>query len=294
MTTPQVIAQIVLPITLAVMMFAMGLSLTLSDFKRIGVFPKAAITGIMMQLLLLPLIAWTLILLFESFTTIPVTLSFGLLILASCPGGATSNVISHLAGGDGALSISMTAVVSLLMPFLVPVSLSYQLSWLGGDAFNIELPVLKTIMQLIIITVFPVLLAMILRHHFPGKVMALEPAFKKVSGSIFIALVIALTISQWPQLKSLGVEVVILCLSLCLLAMLAAYLTAKSQGFDIPTRKTLTIEVGIQNSGTGMFIAAVLLNSHELALISLLYGLLMNIPAFTLIAINYVKTTDVC
>ncbi len=290
-TTPQIIAQVVLPITLAIMMFAMGLSLTPNDFKRISVLPKAAITGIMMQLLLLPLIAWALILIFGLFTTIPVILSFGLLILASCPGGATSNVISHLAGGDGALSISMTAVVSLLVPFIVPVSLSYQLSWLGGDTLNIELPILKTIMQLILITAFPVLLAMLLRHHFPKKVMALEPAFKKISGGIFIALVIALTITQWPQLKTLGIEVVILCLSLCLLAMLAAYLTAKSQGFDIPTQKTLTIEVGIQNSGTGMFIAAVLLNSPELALISLLYGLLMNIPAFTLIAANYVKST---
>jgi len=273
------------------MMFAMGLSLTPSDFKRIGVFPKAAITGITMQLLLLPLIAWALILFFGSFTTLPVILSFGLLILASCPGGATSNVISHLAGGDGALSISMTAVVSLLVPFIVPVSLSYQLSWLGGDTLNIELPILKTVMQLILITVSPVLVAMILRHHFPKKVMALEPAFKQISGGIFIALIFALTISQWPQLKALGVEVALLCLSLCLLAMLVAYLTARSQSFDIPTQKTLTIEVGIQNSGTGMFIAAVLLNSHELALISLLYGLLMNIPAFTLIAINYVKPT---
>jgi len=290
-TTPQIIAQVILPITLAIMMFAMGLSLTPSDFKRIGVFPKAAITGITMQLLLLPLIAWALILFFGSFTTLPVILSFGLLILASCPGGATSNVISHLAGGDGALSISMTAVVSLLVPFIVPVSLSYQLSWLGGDTLNIELPILKTVMQLILITVSPVLVAMILRHHFPKKVMALEPAFKQISGGIFIALIFALTISQWPQLKALGVEVALLCLSLCLLAMLVAYLTARSQSFDIPTQKTLTIEVGIQNSGTGMFIAAVLLNSHELALISLLYGLLMNIPAFTLIAINYVKPT---
>lgn len=271
------------------MMFAIGLSLTPSDFKRIALFPKAAITGITMQLLLLPLIAWGLILFFGIFTTIPAILSFGLLILASCPGGATSNVISHLAGGEGALSISMTAVVSLLAPFLISVSLSYQLSWLGGEALNIELPIFKTIMQLILITVLPVLLAMTLRHRFPERVIALEPAFKKISGGIFIALVIALATSQWPQLKALGMEVVILCLSLCILAMLAAYLTAKIQGFDIPTQKTLMIEVGIQNSGTGMFIAAVLLNSHELALVSLLYGLLMNIPAFTLVAVNYIK-----
>ena len=211
------LSQWVLPIALALMMFAMGLTLTLNDFRRIRIFPRPAILGIGLQLLLLPLVAWIMILLLGLWIEIPQMLAFGILILAACPGGATSNVISHLAGGDGALSISMTAVVSLIMPFVVPISLAYQLSWLGGDPLGIQLPIAKTIMQLLVVTVVPVLLAMALRYYWPKVILTIEPVFKKVSGFLFLSLVVSLLIVQWPQLKQLGNFMLALCilLSLC-------------------------------------------------------------------------------
>jgi BASS family bile acid:Na+ symporter len=268
------------------MMFSMGLSLTIADFKRIANYPKAAILGVMMQLMLLPLLAWGLILFADSLFSLPMSLAMGLLILAACPGGATSNVIAHLAGGDGALSISMTAVVSLIVPFLVPVTLLFQFSWLGAEAKAFQLPIMKTIMQLLIVTVIPVILAMLLRHYFSLKVQAVEPSFRKLTGIMFIALVISLTLAQWQKLSLLGLEVIILCLALCLLSMSIAYLIANKLGLDKKTEKTLSIEVGIQNAGTGIFIAAVLMGNPELALIPLMYGLLMNIPAVILIGMN--------
>lgn len=273
------------------MMFSMGLSLTLADFKRIAEYPKAALLGIMMQLLLLPLIAWGLILLAGTVISLPLTLAMGLLILAACPGGATSNVIAHLAGGDGALSISMTAVVSLIVPFLLPVTLMLQFGWLGAEAASIQLPVMKTIMQLLVVTVIPVIIAMLLRHYFTNRVQAIEPNFRKLTGLMFIALVILLTTAQWEKLSILGGEVIILCFTLCLLSMTTAYLIAKQLGLNKKTKKTLAIEVGIQNAGTGIFIAAVLMANPELALIPLMYGLLMNIPALILIVMNQRQPT---
>ena len=151
----QMLTQIVLPIALALMMFSMGLTLTKGDFRRIAQFPRPVFVGVLMQMLLLPVIAWGLILFCGLWVRITDTLAMGLLILAACPGGATSNIISHLSGGDGALSISMTAIVSLLVPIIVPISLVYQLSWLAemqagwslgrGDE-SLSLPIVKTAM----------------------------------------------------------------------------------------------------------------------------------------------------
>lgn len=290
MTFAQLLTQLILPIGLALMMFSMGLALTLSDFRRIRIFPRPAILGIVMQLFLLPMVAWGVILLLGIWVEIPQMIAFGLLILAACPGGATSNIISHLSGGDSALSISMTAVVSFIVPFIVPVSLAYQLSWLGGDPLGIQLPVLKTIMQLLSVTVIPVLMAMLLRHYWPKVIVNIEPVFRKITGLLFFLLVVLLLIVQWPQLQQLGLLTLLLCvtlsLGLCFTVMGLSYWISRNQGFDVRTGKTLAVEVGIQNAGMGIFIAAVLLKNPELALIPLTYGLVMNIPAFSLIALN--------
>jgi BASS family bile acid:Na+ symporter len=281
----ELVAQIALPVSLALMMFSLGLSLTVNDFRRIVVSPHPVRVGISMQLLLLPVIAGLLITTVQWFMPLSDELILGLVILAACPGGATSNIISHLSGGDGALSISMTAVVSLLVPFILPFSLALQLSW-WGESLAVELPLLKTLMQLLLITVIPVLLAMIVRWRWSSRVIALEPTVRKLSGLIFVLLVLSLMYGQWPQLQEMGVSVAALCLALCLCSMFVAYLLARWQGFDRKVVKTLSIEVGIQNAGTGRFIAAVVLLQPELALVPLMYGLVMNIPAFSMIVIN--------
>jgi len=297
MTTIQILTQLVLPIVLALMMLAMGLSLTLNDFRRIAKHPKAALLGISMQLLLLPLIAWCLVLLVKYLIPLSVGVSnewsqllfFGLIILAVCPGGATSNVISYLAGGDAALSISMTALVSLLVPFIIPFSLAYQFSWLGGDAIAVQLPLLKTVMQLVLVTAVPVILGMVIRHYYTQSIIKWEPVVSKVVGFIFVCLVLMLTLAQWPKLQEMGLSAGFICLSLCIISMFLAYAVSGFFGFNTKVKKTLAIEVGFQNAGTGMFIAAVLLQNPSLALVPLMYGLVMNLPAFLLIIINSFK-----
>ena len=290
MTTLEILTQFMLPLFLAFMMLAMGLSLTLNDFRRIARYPKTVILGITFQLVLLPLIAWALIFAIKLFIPVSLALSqllfLGLVILAACPGGASSNVISYLAGGDAALSVSMTAVVSLVAPFIIPVSLAYQFLWLGGDVITLHLPFFKTLMQLLVVTAFPVILGMLIRHYWTQAIIKWEPFIAKVTGFAFVCLILVLIIVQWPKLLEMGIWVAVLCLSLCVIAMVIAYLISKALGFNASIQKTLAIEVGFQNAGTGMFIAAVLLDSPDLAVVPLMYGLVMNLPAFMLIALH--------
>jgi BASS family bile acid:Na+ symporter len=290
MTILEVLTQFMLPIVLACMMFAMGLSLTVNDFRRIARYPLAAMVGIALQLLLLPMIAWALIFIITLFIPLSPALSsllfLGLVILAACPGGATSNVISYLAGGDAALSISMTAVVSLLVPFLIPISLSYQFVWLGNEAVALQLPFIKTVMQLLLVTVLPVILAMVIRHYWTQSIIKWEPFIAKLIGGIFVCLIVTLVVMQWSMLVEMGIWVALLCLSLCLVSMLSAYVISRMMGFDLSIQKTLAIEVGFQNAGTGMFIAAVLLKDPGLAIVPLIYGLVMNLPALVLVAVH--------
>jgi len=290
----QLLSQVILPIALALMMFAMGLSLTTADFKRVVEYPKAFWLGISMQLVLLPLLAWGLLSLFGMLTTVPVLVASGIIILAACPGGATSNIISHLSGGNGALSISMTAVVSLVVPFILPFSLGWQLSLLGGDSGPdqaLQLPIVKTLMQLLVVTVVPVVGAMWLRHKYSDWVLKHEPKVHRFSSLLFIALVLSLMISNWPKLM-MGWLVGALSLSLCVLVMVLASSASRLMKFDERTQITLMVETGIQNAGTGIFIAAALLGNPQLALIPLVYGLLMNIPAVMLILYGKSRQLD--
>jgi len=285
----QLLTQAVLPITLALMMLTLGLALTLNDFRRIFNEPKAVLLGVTLQLVLLPVIAWGLIALTGLFIPLSSVVVIGLILLAACPGGATSNVISHLSGGDGALSISMTAVVSLMIPFIIPFSLSYQLQWLGQESMAVQLPIIKTIFQLLLVTILPVIIGMSLRHIWPATIIKIEPWVRKGSGIVFFCLVLTLLIVQWPQLSEMGVNIGVLCLALCVSSMFLAYGIAIINQLRDKVRKTLAIEVGIQNAGTGMFIASVLLVEPELALVPLMYGLVMNVPAFALIAAHQYK-----
>lgn len=282
----EVLTQIILPIALALMMFSMGLSLVPNDFRRIVINPKPVVLGVFLQLCLLPLVALCLISVVQTFYLLPFNVILGLLIIAACPGGATSNIISHLSGGDGALSISMTALVSLLVPFIIPFSLGYQFSLFDSQGSSIRLPIFKTIMQLLVVTVLPVLFAMLIRYYWTSKVIKAEPWIRKITGVTFMLLVLSLLVIQWPKLQMIGGTVALLCLMLCVTTMLVSILIAEKMHFSRKVKKTLAIEVGIQNAGTGIFIAAVLLNDSSLALIPLMYGLVMNIPAIVLIMNN--------
>ncbi|CCN37299.1 putative Bile acid:sodium symporter [Vibrio nigripulchritudo SO65] len=291
MDLAQWVSQVALPVCLALMMFAMGISLTVKDFTRVIKHPKAFGLGVGLQFLVLPLLAWLLIWLFGMFVSVPLIVASGLIILAACPGGATSNIISHLAGGNGALSISMTAIVSLLTPFILPVTLAFQLALLNDSQDTpLSLPVAKTLMQLIVVTVIPVVIAMTLRAKFPKWAQRNEKRISKASTILFLLMVLSLTAVNWNKLFDSGWLVAAMCLSLSVIAMLVSYWVSNQAKLEDSNQLTLMIETSVQNAGTGMFIALALLQSPPLATVPLMYGLLMNIPAITLILYGRMRT----
>ncbi|OEE74762.1 Na(+)-dependent transporter [Enterovibrio norvegicus FF-162] len=271
----QTMLTIGLPIALAWMMFCVGLTLSLADFKRVLQFPGKISAGLAAQLIGLPLIAYGLIQLLN----LPPVVAVGLWILALAPGGASSNAISHLAGGDSALSITMTAISSLIIPFSLPLLLPIVLPDVAAT-----LPVKTAILQLVAVTLMPVVLGMLLKRFI---IATWFDKFTHAAGrtalwALFftVAITLAANTKVFYQLFSVASLAVLL---LCLLGMGLGALVAKGFGDDAKLTKTFSIEVGIQNAGTAIFVAVVQLQQPELALTPLLYGILMNIPVVLLI-----------
>lgn len=275
----QLLSQVVLPVSLAIMMLVMGLSLRIDHFKRVFQQPRLVLIGIVLQWFLLPAVALLLIQLLP----LPEEVIVGLVILAACPGGATSNIISHLSGGDSALSVTLTAIISLLAPLTVPLWVNTQLDWLNLVSLDIHLPWLQSIIPLIVVTVVPLLCGMVSAHFWPGWTQRYAMLLNRLTFALFTGLVVTLAWVNAERLPALWSVVTLACISLCILAMLLAGMVAKFMKTGEAVVRTYVVEVGIQNAGTAMMVAVTLLNRPDLALVALFYGILMNVPALSLI-----------
>ncbi|MGB0892830.1 MAG: bile acid:sodium symporter family protein [Parashewanella sp.] len=280
------IAKLVLPLSLALMMLTLGLNLRLDDFRQIIEKPKAFVIGLSLQLLLLPLVVWLNVGIVNLSFTLPSLVAAGFIVLAACPGGATSNAIAHLAGGNAALSISLTAVISMLMPLVLPISLSWQLNLWQHSVDDIMIPVIPTVTKLLLITVLPVILGMVLKAKMPLQIKKHQGKIQRLAYGLFFMLVLFMLWRFWEDMLKSGVLVIVMSLSICSLAMLSAWFVSKQAGLTIASQRTLMVETGIQNAATGMFIATSVLAKPELALIPLTYGIVMNLPAIIVIVIN--------
>ena len=198
-----------LPLSLAVIMFTLGLGLTIGDFKRVVVQPKAFTIGVIGQVILLPIIAYALILAFG----ITGDLAVGMMILSFCPGGVTSNILAKLALGDVALSVSLTGIVSLLSILTVPSLVWFSVSYFMGTAAP-EVNVTRLALSMFVITAVPVLIGVALRHYAPGFSLKAEPVLSKIATGLFIVIVIGALAANWPvfidNLPSLGPALIVL------------------------------------------------------------------------------------
>ncbi|MCV6627338.1 MAG: bile acid:sodium symporter [Cellvibrionaceae bacterium] len=278
--TADILSQILLPLGLALMMLAMGLSLQVEHFSNILRYPKALGLGLLLQFLLLPALAWLII----GLLGLPPVVAAGLLLVSLAPGGATSNAISLLCRGDTALSISLTAVGSVIVPFSLPPLLALQYGWLGFAATEIELSVTATIAKLMVISLLPVLLGMGIRHWLGRRLQPWQGASHRVVGTLFVLLVATMAWINRDKLSDLAAQTSTALILLSSIAMLASLAIARLAGLDTRQQRTLGVEVGIQNAGTAIMVAATLMGRYDLALIALLYGLTMNIPAFAMVA----------
>lgn len=267
-----VLTSVVLPLSLAIIMMGMGLSLVVADFKRIVKYPKAIVIGLTNQLILLPLIGFLMAKLFH----LSPTMAVGLMIIAACPGGPTSNLITQVCRGDIALSVTLTAITSFITVFTIPIILSYSLEYFTSQTGTpIELPILDTILQIMVITVIPISIGMIIRRFKPGFSDRMERPMRIASTVIFIIILTAVIIANKelviPSMKSSGLAALLL----NVFTMALGYFTARLLKLKLEQAISITIESGIQNGTLAIVIATTILVNSEMSIPPIAYSLLM-------------------
>jgi BASS family bile acid:Na+ symporter len=262
-----------LPLALFIIMLGMGLGLTVSDFKRIFVDPKAVILGLLAQLILLPVVGFILAGLF------PLTpeLAVGLMILAACPGGPTSNLMTYLAKGNVALSITLTAISSLITVFSIPLVVNLAMQSFLGTAAALQLPFLTTVLQIAVITIIPVSLGMLLRAKAPGLAARIETWVKWLSLFFLGLIIVALLVKERANVGRFFVQVGWVTLALMVITMALGYGLATLTKLDTRSTTAITIEIGLQNGTLAITIASAstFLNNPEMAIPAAIYSLLM-------------------
>ena len=249
------------------MMVGMGLSLETDDFKKLLISPKHVVIGVLAQMVGLPILGLAIAVLFG----VPPTMAVGIMILVSCAGGVVSGLLTQLADGDVALSISMTSISMLIGTITIPIVINQSLQHFLSHTDYVEIDLLNTSLRLISITVLPVLVGMLLKTKFPNFSNRYQPSIARGSYTLLI-IIIFMTIfaSGGEILDEISLLFAPLLLLNCL-AMLMGYAIARATNLGAETSKTLTIEVGIQNSATGIFIATSLLLNPQFAVPSLVY-----------------------
>ena len=285
-----VLTAVFLPLALAFIMLGMGLSLTLKDFRNIFVYPKAMMLGLANQLLLLPLFAFILINLFG----LKGALAVGVMILAACPGGATSNLITHLCRGDLALSISLTAFSSFVTIISIPLIVNFSILHFGEEG-SITLPVFQTIVQIMGVTLVPVSIGMWLNNRFPKLTQMADKPVRIASAVVFALVLVAAILKEKDSIVEFFRLTGPIMLTLNVFTLVGGYFLATL--FLLPKRQrmTISIESGIQNGTLGIMIAATLLKNSEMTIPIAIYSLIMFLTALVVIFLSkrFYKTSEV-
>jgi len=272
---------ILLPIGLGVLMLGMGLGLIVADFQRITRYPKAVLIGLVNQIIILPIIGFII----ASLLPLQPEIAVGLMIVAICPGGPSSNVLTYLAKGDVALSVTLTAFSSIITIFTIPFLASLTIQHFMGKSAAISLPIGSTMGQIFLIIVLPMIIGMTIRHYFPLLAKSLEPITNRLA-VIFLAVIICLLIlKEWERLPlfiaQTGISVIILNTT----ASLIGFFSGRLFQLTIPQRICIAIEVGIKSGTLAIGNTAGLLKNPDLAIPAIVYSLWMYVSAF--IAVYY-------
>ncbi len=266
-----VLLQVFLPLALFIIMLGMGLSLVVDDFRRVLRFPGAVAIGLLLKLVLIPMLTFGILLLFP----LQPELAVGFILLAACPGGATTNLITNLAKGDVALSITLTAIASVITVFTIPVMVNMGLQHFMGESREIHLPFGRTVVQILAITVVPVLIGMALNAKWPVLSKKAEQPVKVIS-AVFLVLIIAAALLKERDnvlefFQKAGPVAIILNLFGMMLGYVVTWLLTRRKQQAV----TVGVEVGIVNGTLGITIAAGILGNSVMTIPSAIYSIIM-------------------
>ena len=272
---------VAIPVALATVMLGMGLSLTLEDLKRGVLYPNAVGTGLLGQLILLPLLAFVLATMLAPNPAI----AAGAIMLAACPGGVTSNAYTFAARADVALSVTLTAIESIITIFTIPLFAYLALSFYFDQATAPDVPAVGMIRQLAIITAIPITCGMVFRAFQPALAARLVEMLRKVTVYVLVFLIVMAAFASWEDVVENFAAAGFLVLALNLLSMAMGYGLARATDLPVKQQITLVYEVGVQNISLALLVTLTLLENPLLAITSLLYAVVMPITALVFLRV---------
>jgi BASS family bile acid:Na+ symporter len=274
------IAKSIAPPCLAIIMFGLGLGLTTSDFLRLTKTPRDFIVGFLSQVILLPVIAFGLIIIIP----MPIEIAMGVMIIAAAPGGVTSNVLTKFANGDVALSVSLTAVVSLLAIFIVPLIIFNSANFIGVEITK-EISMLNIAIKMFFVVTVPVLFGMIVRSLMTDFIISKTLIIQRLSVILFLIVFISIWIEEWDKIVSFIARAGLVTGILNLTMIFVGYYVAKMFASGVPQRKCISLECGLQNGTLAVFVATQLFDEMVFMVPTAAYALIMFVTSIFFVLI---------
>ena len=264
-----------LAISIMIIMAGMGLGLTLQDFKRVAENPKPVLIGLFNQIILLPLVGFGLCVLFKPEPFIAI----GLMMLVACPGGTSSNIIALLAKGDLPLSISLTAINSLITIFTIPLIINFSFGYFENEMGSVEPPALDIFKSLIAVIAVPLTIGMLIKKKVPGFADKMEAPVRNASAILLAIVIVVILVNEFDLfIANIGATLGIL-VSLSTITMALGFLTSKWLNLTAKQALTIAIESGIQNGTLTISLAVITIANSDLAIVAAIYGPIMYIMA---------------
>ena len=266
-----IVTDVILPLALAFIMFALGLGLTSSDFIRVLKQPRDFFVGAFSQIIVLPIIAFIIIKLWP----VSPELAIGVMIIAAAPGGVTSNLLTSFAKGDVALSISLTAIISLLCIFTIPFIILTSAKFLGQSNITENISLLSISRDMFLIVTVPVILGMLLKRFVSGLASKFEPLAKKISAVLFVVVLLGAIMAEKENITYYFAQAGLITLVLNVIMMVLAYYIAQMLATGSAQKKCITIECGLQNGTLAIFVATSIFGGGIYVIPAATYSLIM-------------------
>ena len=274
------------PLSLALIMLALGMGLTVQDFTRVVKQPKDFLVGLVCQLIFLPIIAFALVFILDT----PVELAVGLMIIAAAPGGVTSNILTKFANGDVALSISLTAIISLLSIITVPFIIFKSIDLLNASASTNEISMTGISIKMFLVVTLPVILGMIIRRFANNFVSSNEKTTQTISLILFLIVLFGAIIQERTNIVPYMMKAGTITFLLNIVMMLIGFYVAKVFATGIQQRKCISLECGLQNGTLAIFVATQIFNDVVFIIPAAIYSLIMFVTS--LIFVFLIKKTN--
>ena len=274
------IAKTIAPVCLAIIMFGLGLGLNASDFTKVIKTPRDFIVGFLSQIILLPIIAFGLILIIP----MPIEIAMGVMIIAAAPGGVTSNVLTKFANGDVALSVSLTATISLLAIFIVPLIVFNSANFIWVEITK-EISMVNIAVKMFFVVTVPVLLGMIVRTLMSDFIISKTLIIQRLSIILFLVVFISIWVEEWDRIVSFIARAGLVTGILNLVMIFVGYYIAKMFASGVPQRKCISLECGLQNGTLAVFVSTQLFDEMVFMVPTAAYALIMFVTSIFFVLI---------